>query len=31
LPVMNKEALDKIIKAGLILGCDIAPVCKWDR
>ena len=31
LPVLNKEALDKIIKAGLILGCDIAPVCKWDR
>jgi aspartyl-tRNA(Asn)/glutamyl-tRNA(Gln) amidotransferase subunit B len=31
LPVMNKEAIDKIIKAGLILGCDIAPVCKWDR
>ncbi len=31
LPVMNKEALDKTIKAGLLLGCDIAPVCKWDR
>jgi aspartyl-tRNA(Asn)/glutamyl-tRNA(Gln) amidotransferase subunit B len=31
LPVMNKEALDKIIKAGLMLGCTIAPVCKWDR
>jgi len=31
LPVMNKEALDKVIKAGLMLGCDIAPVCKWDR
>jgi len=31
LPVMNKEALDKIIKAGLILNCAIAPVCKWDR
>ncbi|HWA24968.1 MAG TPA: Asp-tRNA(Asn)/Glu-tRNA(Gln) amidotransferase subunit GatB [Lacunisphaera sp.] len=31
LPVMNKEALDKIIKAGLILGCEIAAVCKWDR
>ncbi|HEY8994749.1 MAG TPA: Asp-tRNA(Asn)/Glu-tRNA(Gln) amidotransferase subunit GatB [Lacunisphaera sp.] len=31
LPVMNKEALDKIIKAGLILGCEIAPICKWDR
>ena len=31
LPVMNKAALDKIIKAGLLLGCDIAPECKWDR
>ena len=31
LPVMNKEALDKIIKAGLLLGCEIARVCKWDR
>lgn len=31
LPVMNKAALDAIIKAGLMLGCQIAPVCKWDR
>jgi aspartyl-tRNA(Asn)/glutamyl-tRNA(Gln) amidotransferase subunit B len=31
LPVMNKEALDKIVRAGLMLGCEIAPVCKWDR
>jgi aspartyl-tRNA(Asn)/glutamyl-tRNA(Gln) amidotransferase subunit B len=31
LPVMNKEALDKIIKAGLLLGCEIATLCKWDR
>ncbi len=31
LPVMNKAALDAIIKAGLMLDCDIAPVCKWDR
>ncbi len=31
LPVMNKAAIDAIIKAGLLLGCDIAPVCKWDR
>ena len=31
LPVMNKRALDAIIKAGLLLGCKIAPVCKWDR
>ena len=25
LPVMNKAALDAIIKAGLLLGCDIVP------
>lgn len=31
LPVLNKEALDKIIKTGLMLGGTIAPVCKWDR
>lgn len=31
LPVMNKVALDAIIKSGLMLGCQIAPVCKWDR
>lgn len=31
LPVMNKAALDAVIKAGLMLGCDIAAVCKWDR
>ncbi len=31
LPVLNKAALDAIIKAGLLLGCEIAPVCKWDR
>jgi aspartyl-tRNA(Asn)/glutamyl-tRNA(Gln) amidotransferase subunit B len=31
LPVMNKAALDAVIKAGLMLGCAIAPVCKWDR
>ena len=31
LPVMNKAALDRIIKVGLMLGCEIAPVCKWDR
>ena len=28
---MNKTALDRIIKVGLMLGCEIAPVCKWDR
>ena len=31
LPVMNHAALDAIIKAGLLLGCEIASVCKWDR
>ncbi len=31
LPVMNRAAVDSIIKAGLMLGCAIAPVCKWDR
>ncbi len=31
LPVMNKAALDAIIKAGLLLDCEIAPICKWDR
>ena len=28
LPVMNKAAIDLTIKAGLMLGCTIAPVCK---
>jgi aspartyl-tRNA(Asn)/glutamyl-tRNA(Gln) amidotransferase subunit B len=31
LPVMNRAALDQAIRAGLLLGCEIAPVCKWDR
>jgi aspartyl-tRNA(Asn)/glutamyl-tRNA(Gln) amidotransferase subunit B len=31
LPVINKAALDQVIKVGLMLGCEIAPVCKWDR
>ncbi|OHE89162.1 MAG: glutaminyl-tRNA synthase (glutamine-hydrolyzing) subunit B [Verrucomicrobia bacterium RIFCSPLOWO2_12_FULL_64_8] len=31
LPVINRAALDQIIRVGLMLGCDIAPVCKWDR
>ncbi|HVW21191.1 MAG TPA: Asp-tRNA(Asn)/Glu-tRNA(Gln) amidotransferase subunit GatB [Opitutaceae bacterium] len=31
LPVMNRAALDQTVKAGLLLGCTIAPVCKWDR
>ena len=31
LPVLNKAALDAIIKAGLLLNCEIPAVCKWDR
>ncbi len=31
LPVMNKLAIDRIILTGLMCGCEIAPVCKWDR
>lgn len=31
LPVMNKAALDGIIKAGLALNCAIPDYCKWDR
>ncbi|MDQ8186906.1 Asp-tRNA(Asn)/Glu-tRNA(Gln) amidotransferase subunit GatB [Pelagicoccus sp. SDUM812002] len=31
LPVMNKAALDGIIKAGLALNCTIPESCKWDR
>ncbi len=31
LPVMNHEALRTTVLTGLMLGCDIAPVCKFDR
>ncbi len=31
LPVMNLEAIEKSIKVGLLLNCEIAKVCKWDR
>jgi aspartyl-tRNA(Asn)/glutamyl-tRNA(Gln) amidotransferase subunit B len=31
LPVMNEEALKLTALAGLMLGCDIAPHCKFDR
>lgn len=31
LPMMNKKALDGVIKAGLALGCTIPETCKWDR
>ena len=28
---MNREAIEKSIRVGLLLGCKIAKVCKWDR
>jgi aspartyl-tRNA(Asn)/glutamyl-tRNA(Gln) amidotransferase subunit B len=31
LPVMNEEALKLTALAGLMLGCEIAPRCKFDR
>jgi len=31
LPVMNAEAVRQTIRVGLLLGCRIAEVCKWDR
>jgi aspartyl-tRNA(Asn)/glutamyl-tRNA(Gln) amidotransferase subunit B len=31
LPVLNKAALDAIIKTGLMLECEIAHVTRWDR
>ena len=31
LPVMNHEALRMTVLTGLMLGCDIVPVCKFDR
>ena len=31
LPVMNEEALKMSALAGLMLGCDIPEVCKFDR
>jgi aspartyl-tRNA(Asn)/glutamyl-tRNA(Gln) amidotransferase subunit B len=31
LPVMNHEALRLTTLTGLMLGCEIAPVCKFDR
>ena len=31
LPVLNQAALDAIIKTGLMLGCEIPPVTRWDR
>ncbi|MCX7712543.1 MAG: Asp-tRNA(Asn)/Glu-tRNA(Gln) amidotransferase subunit GatB [Chthoniobacterales bacterium] len=31
LPVMNEEALRLTALAGLMFGCEIGPVCKFDR
>jgi len=31
LPVINEEAIDKIIMTGLALNCEIAPQTKFDR
>lgn len=31
LPVLNREAVNQCIRLGLMLGCDIAKRCKWDR
>lgn len=31
LPVMNKEAIHRTVLLGLLCGCKIAEVCKWDR
>jgi aspartyl-tRNA(Asn)/glutamyl-tRNA(Gln) amidotransferase subunit B len=31
LPVMNQDALRMTVLTGLMLGCDIAPVSKFDR
>lgn len=31
LPVLNYEAIEKCASLGLMLGCEIAEVCKWDR
>ena len=31
LPSMNHEALRMTVLTGLMLGCDIAPICKFDR
>ena len=31
LPVLNHHAIEQCAKLGLMLGCEIAEVCKWDR
>lgn len=31
LPVINETAIWQTVKVGLLFGCEIASVCKWDR
>jgi aspartyl-tRNA(Asn)/glutamyl-tRNA(Gln) amidotransferase subunit B len=31
LPVLNYAAIEKCAKLGLMLSCEIAEICKWDR
>lgn len=31
LPVLNHAAIEQCAKLGLMLGCEIAEECKWDR
>lgn len=31
LPVLNHAAIESCARLGLMLGCEIAQVCKWDR
>lgn len=31
LPVLNREAIRKTVKVGLMLGCEIPEITKWDR
>ena len=31
LPVLNKKAVEYIVKAGCVLNCDISRFTKWDR
>ena len=31
LPVLNHHAIEQCAKLGLMLGCEIAEECKWDR
>ena len=31
LPVLNRQAIEKTLLAGLMLGCSSPPISKWDR